>query len=79
MYAWSAEIDGYGVFRRDRQGKKGCGVSSVCTEYLDCMKLGDGDERAVCLWIRVRGKGNKADITDHPTRMKRKTKYPTSN
>lgn len=26
------------------------------------MKLGDGDERAVCLWIRVRGKGNKADI-----------------
>ncbi|KAK4806160.1 hypothetical protein QYF61_001083 [Mycteria americana] len=46
---WSAAMDGYKLFRRDR-------------ESLDSLELNDGDDRVECLWVRIRGKANKADI-----------------
>ena len=49
-------MDGYKLFRRDRQGRRGGGVALYVRECFDCLEL-DGDER-----IRIRGKANKADI-----------------
>jgi len=31
-------------------------------ECFDCLELDDGDNRVECLWIRIRGKANKADM-----------------
>ena len=30
-------------------------------ECFDCLELNDGDDRVQCLWVRIRGKANKAD------------------
>ncbi|GAB0208309.1 hypothetical protein GRJ2_003296600 [Grus japonensis] len=59
---WSAAMDDYKLFRRDRQGRRGGGVALYVRECFDCLELDDGDERVECLWIRIRGKANKADI-----------------
>ena len=57
----SAAMDGYKLFRRDRQGRRGGGVGLYVRECFDCLELNDGDDRVQCLWIRIRGKANKAD------------------
>ena len=59
---WSAAMDGYKLFRRDRQGRRGGGVALYVTECFDCLEPDDGDERVKCLRVRIRGKANKADI-----------------
>ena len=59
---WSAAMDGYKLFRRDRQGRSGSGVALYIRECFDCLEIDDGDERVECLWVRIRGKANKADI-----------------
>ncbi|KAK4820693.1 hypothetical protein QYF61_003613 [Mycteria americana] len=59
---WSAAMDGYKHFRRDRQGRRGGGVALYVRECLDCLELNDGDDRVECLWVRIRGKANKADV-----------------
>ena len=61
-YDWSAAMDGYKLFRRDRQGRRGGGVALYIQEFFDCIKLNDCDDKARCLWVRMRGKANKADI-----------------
>ncbi|KAK4806242.1 LOW QUALITY PROTEIN: hypothetical protein QYF61_013386 [Mycteria americana] len=61
---WSAAMDGYKLFRTDRQGRRGGGVVLYVRECFDCLELDDGDERVECLWVRIRGKANKADIVD---------------
>ncbi|KAK4821278.1 hypothetical protein QYF61_017642 [Mycteria americana] len=59
---WSAAMDGYKLFRRDRRGRRGGGVALYVRESLDSLELDDGDDRVECLWVRIRGKANKADI-----------------
>ncbi|KAK4810956.1 hypothetical protein QYF61_013364, partial [Mycteria americana] len=59
---WSAAMDGYKRFRRDRRGRRGGGVALYVRECLDSLELDDGDDRVDCLWVRIRGKANKADI-----------------
>ncbi|KAK4816014.1 hypothetical protein QYF61_011004 [Mycteria americana] len=59
---WSAAMDGYKLFRRDRRGRRGGGVALYVRERLDSLELNDGDDRVECLWVRIRGKANKADI-----------------
>ncbi|KAK4829639.1 hypothetical protein QYF61_005850 [Mycteria americana] len=59
---WSATMDGYEIFRRDRQGRRGGGVALYVRECLDSLELNDGDDRVECLWVRIRGKAKKADI-----------------
>ncbi|KAK4830875.1 LOW QUALITY PROTEIN: hypothetical protein QYF61_013804 [Mycteria americana] len=60
----SAAMDGYKLFRRDKRGRRGGGVALYVRECLDSLELndGDGDDRVECLWVRIRGKANKADI-----------------
>ncbi|KAK4806819.1 hypothetical protein QYF61_005615 [Mycteria americana] len=55
-------MDGYKLFRRDRRGRRGGGVALYVRESLDSLELDDGDDRVECLWVRIRGKANKADI-----------------
>ncbi|KAK4814558.1 hypothetical protein QYF61_023757 [Mycteria americana] len=40
----------------------GQGVALYVRECLDSLELDDGDDRVECLWVRIRGKANKADI-----------------
>ncbi|KAK4820971.1 hypothetical protein QYF61_009437 [Mycteria americana] len=47
---WSAAMDGYKLFRRDRQGRRGGGVALYVRECFDCLELNDGDDRVECLW-----------------------------
>jgi len=80
---WSAVMDGYKLFRRDKQGKRGGGVALHVRDYFDCIELDDCDDKVECFWEKRRGKANKADILlgsviDHPTRMKRQMKFSTS-
>ena len=55
-------LDGYNLFRRGGQGRRGSGVALYVRECFDCLELDDGDSRAECLWVRIRGRTNKADI-----------------
>lgn len=49
-------MDGYKLFRRDRQGRRGGGIALCVRECFDCLEFNDGDDRVECLWIRIRGK-----------------------
>ncbi|KAJ7419991.1 hypothetical protein BTVI_23322 [Pitangus sulphuratus] len=59
---WSAAMDGYKLFRRDRQGRRGGGVALYIRGSLDSVELEVSDNKVECLWVRIRGKANKADI-----------------
>jgi len=54
-------MDGYKLFRRDRQGRRGGGVALYVREGFVCLEL-DDDDRVEYLWIKIRGKANKAGM-----------------
>ncbi|GAB0190604.1 hypothetical protein GRJ2_001525700 [Grus japonensis] len=57
-----AVMDGYRLFRRDRQGRRGGGVALYVTEGLDCTELSVGDDTVESLWVRIKGQANKGDV-----------------
>ena len=59
---WSAAMDGYKLSRRDRRGKRGGGVALYVRDCFDCIEFNDCDDKVECLWVKKRGKANKADI-----------------
>lgn len=60
---WPVVTDGYKLFRWDRQGRKDVRVVLYVRECFDCLESNDGDDRVVCLWLRiVVGKANMADM-----------------
>ena len=59
---WSAVMDGYKLFRRDRQGRKGGGVVLYIKDCFDVEELGVGDDKVECLWVRIRRKACRGDI-----------------
>lgn len=50
----SVGMDGYKLFRRDWQGRRGFGVGLNFWESFDYLELIVGDDRVECLWTRVR-------------------------
>ena len=42
---WSAAMDGYKLFRRDRQGRRGSGVARCVREGFDCIELRNFDDK----------------------------------
>ncbi|PKU34213.1 hypothetical protein llap_15484 [Limosa lapponica baueri] len=48
---WSAAMDGYKHFRRDRQGRRGGGVALYVREDYECVELTEGNGRIECLWV----------------------------
>ncbi|PKU31493.1 rna-directed dna polymerase from mobile element hypothetical protein [Limosa lapponica baueri] len=81
---WNAVMDGYKLFRRDRQGRRGGGVALYVRECFDCIELDSSDDKVERLWVRMKGKANKGvcsliwegSAIDHPTRMRRQMSQP---
>jgi len=59
---WSAAVDVYKLFRRDRRGKGGSGVTLYVRDCFDCIELDYCDDKVECVWVKMRGKANEADI-----------------
>lgn len=55
---WSIEMEGYKIFRKDRQGRGGGGVALYVNEQLKCMELylGMHEEVTERLWVSVTGR-----------------------
>ena len=61
-HCWSAVMDSYQLFKRDRQGRKGSGVAFYVKKECECMEINDGDDRVESVWVRIKVKANKTDI-----------------
>ena len=59
---WIVAMDGHKLFRRDRQGRRGCGLALCAWVCFKCLEPSDSDSRVACLWLRIRERANKADI-----------------
>ena len=59
---WSVAMDGYKLFRKDRQGRKGSGMALYVRECFDVTELMAGDDKVESLWVKIRGRVDKADI-----------------
>ncbi|KAF4793362.1 hypothetical protein TURU_112092 [Turdus rufiventris] len=60
-YNWSTAPDGYKLFRRDRKGRRGGGMALYIGEAFDAIGIEMNDDEVQCLWVRIKGKANKAD------------------
>ena len=58
---WSAAMDGYKLFRKDRRGRRGGGVALYVKECFDVTGIMAGD-KVESLWVKIRGRADKADI-----------------
>ena len=58
-------MDGYKLFRKDRQGRRGGGVALYIKENLECIKVDYGACKCSieCLWVKVKGVISKQDLT----------------
>jgi len=57
-------IDGYKLFRKDRQGRRvGCAALYI-SDQLECVELhlGGDEERTESLWVRIKGQAGDGDI-----------------
>ena len=77
-------MDGYRLFRRDRQGRRGGAVALYVREELDCMMLTAGNDKVETLWVRMKVKANTAEAVvgsciNHPARMMTPMNYSTRN
>ncbi|GAB0175756.1 hypothetical protein GRJ2_000040800 [Grus japonensis] len=63
-YDWSIGMEGYRLFRKDRQGRQGGGVALYVNEQLECMELhlGMDEEPTESLWVRIKGSAGTGDI-----------------
>ena len=61
-HAWTAGIEGYRLFRRCRQGRRGGGVALYVRERFACTALTVSDDAVESLWVRIRGMENKGDV-----------------
>ena len=52
---WSAAMDGYKLFRRDRKLRRGGGVALHIRECFDAVELRVGNEKVESLQIRIGG------------------------
>ena len=59
---WSAAMDGYKLFRKDKQGRRGGGVALYVKECFEVTELMTGDNKVESLWVKIRGRADKADI-----------------
>ncbi|TRZ08332.1 hypothetical protein HGM15179_018775 [Zosterops borbonicus] len=59
-HSWSTALDVYKLFRRDRKGRRGGGVALYIKKAFYAIDI--ETNRVECLWVRIKGKANKADI-----------------
>lgn len=56
---WSAMMDCYRLFRRDRQDRRGGEVALYIKKGLNCTGLAVEDDMVESLWVRIKRKANK--------------------
>ncbi|GAB0210046.1 hypothetical protein GRJ2_003470400 [Grus japonensis] len=63
-YDWSVGMEGYRLFRKDRQGRRGGDVALYVHDQLECMELhlGVDEEPIESFWIRIKGRAGTGDI-----------------
>ncbi|GAB0204588.1 hypothetical protein GRJ2_002924400 [Grus japonensis] len=63
FYDWSVRMEGYRLFRKDRQGRRGGGVTLYVNDQLECMELhmGMDEEPTKSLWVRIKGRAGTGD------------------
>jgi len=61
---WSMVVDGCRLFRRERWGKRGGGVSHYIKKSIQCeeLSLKNNHEQVGSLWVRIRDRGNKRNL-----------------
>ena len=52
---WSAAMDGYKLFRKDKQGRRGGGMALCFRECFDVTELMAGDDKVESLCVKIRG------------------------
>lgn len=64
MHNWSIETDGYKLFRRDRQGRRGEDIAFCVKEWIDCteLSLNISNELVESLRAKIRGKPTKETL-----------------
>ena len=55
-------MDGYKLFRKDRQGRRGGDMALYVKECFEVTELMTGDNEVESLWVKIRGRADKADI-----------------
>ena len=55
-------MDSFRLLWKDRQGRGGRWVVLYMRVRLDCVALSADDNTVVTLWVRLKGKANKADV-----------------
>ncbi|GAB0208559.1 hypothetical protein GRJ2_003321600 [Grus japonensis] len=63
-YDWSVGMEGYRLFRKDRQGRRGGDVTLYVDDQLECMELhlGMEEELTESLWFRIKRSAGAGDI-----------------
>ncbi|RMC06925.1 hypothetical protein DUI87_16376 [Hirundo rustica rustica] len=61
-HSWNTALGGYKLFRRDRKRRRGGGVAFYIRECFDTIGIETNEDGVECLWVRIKGKANKADI-----------------
>ncbi|RMC16129.1 hypothetical protein DUI87_08341 [Hirundo rustica rustica] len=61
-HGWSTALDGYKLFRRDTKGRRVGRVALYIGEDFDAIGIETNVDGIECLWVRIKGKANKADI-----------------
>ncbi|GAB0205228.1 hypothetical protein GRJ2_002988400 [Grus japonensis] len=63
-YDWSVGMEEYRLFRKDRQGRRGGGITLYVNDQLECMEphLGMDEELTKSLWVRIKGSAGAGDI-----------------
>ncbi|GAB0210150.1 hypothetical protein GRJ2_003480800 [Grus japonensis] len=61
---WSVGMEGHRLFRKDRQGRRGGGITLYINDQLECMELhlGMDEEPTKSLWVRIKGRAGAGDI-----------------
>lgn len=59
-------MEGYRLFGRDRQGRRGQVVALYVREKFDCVALMVRNDVVESLWMWIRGMEDKADILMGP-------------
>ncbi|GAB0195784.1 hypothetical protein GRJ2_002043700 [Grus japonensis] len=63
-YDWSVGMEGYRLFRKDRQGRQGGGVTLYVNDQPECMELhlGMDEEPTKSLRVRIKKRAGAGDI-----------------